>query len=328
MSEFVHDAMPAAQALHVRLEAGAAFETLIGLMALTADDGDLSACSPALREALALVGEHSSELWLHLLGLALERPGDIAGSVRETSPVELRRHLAGVHVPAWQQVAGIEALEATACGDTILLDHERYYAGQARASLELLLPLTPEETKARVLAVLERYRDEVLSAGDVAELERDADAKRKLKLPSDELITRACPGYRYEPEPEMRDVVLVPHKAARPWLVLCQHEQTRIICYPLIDPEDVEERLVALGRALGDERRVRMLARLATGEATLAELAEVAEVAKSTAHHHLGHLRIAGLVEMRGNAREYRFVLRPEGFADAQRVLHAASEAR
>ena len=321
MSEFVHDAMPAAQGLRVSLEAGAAFETLIGLSTLTGEDGDLSRCSPALRAALTRVGERSSELWLHLLGLALERPGDIVAAVQASAPAELRRHLVGVHVPAWRQVVGADALEAAAGGDTSLLDHDRYYAGQARASLELLLPLTPAETKKRVLAVLTLYRDELLDADAVEQTECDADAKRKLGLSGTELIAYACPGYQYVPEPELPDVVLIPQEAARPWLLLCQHERTRIICYPVPETKDVENRLVTLGRALGDERRVRMLARLAEGEATLAELAAIAQVAKSTAHHHLSRLRDAGLVEMRGNAQGYWFSLRPDGFADAQRTL-------
>ena len=66
---------------------------------------------------------------------------------------------------------------------------------------------------------------------------------------------------------------------------------------------------------------VRMLRRLAVGDATLADLAETADVAKSTAHHHLAHLRAAGLVTMHGNARSYWFALRTEGLAEARRVL-------
>src|SRR5436190_2212707 len=208
-TEFVHDAMPATQRLRVEVAAGPAFETLVGLSALTSD-GDLGRCSPALRRALERVGVRSSELWLHLLGLALERPHDLAGAVRQTSAEELRRHLVGVQVPAWRDLVGSEALEATARGDDALLDHPAYYAGEARDSLALLLPLTPAETKLRGLAA---------------------------------------------------------------------------------------------------------------GDATLTELAGTAETAKSTAHHHLAHLRAAGLVTMRGNARAYRFALRTDGFAEARRVL-------
>jgi DNA-binding transcriptional ArsR family regulator len=323
MTEFVHEAMPAVQGARARVVAGTAFETLIGLSALTRDDSSHAACSAELRAAIELVGTHSSELWLHLLGLALARPEDIVEAVRETQPLDLRRHLAGRFVPAWRQLVGADALEATARGDGALLDHDRYYAGRARESLELLLPLSGAETKRRVLAVLERYRDERLDPSAVADLRAEAVAKSRLDLEAAPLIALLAPGYRYEPEPELPEVVLVPHTAGHPWLYLCQHERTRIICYPLAGREKTEDRLVTLGRALGDEKRLRMLVRLVGSDATLTELAESADVARSTAHHHLVQLRAAGLVEMRGNAKGYRFSLRSEGFTDAQRLLAA-----
>ncbi|HEY4411400.1 MAG TPA: winged helix-turn-helix domain-containing protein [Gaiellaceae bacterium] len=289
----------------------------------TGADGRPMEVSPELAAAIAQVGERSSELWLHLLGLALERPDDIVGAVRGTSAGELRRHLVGVHVPAWREIVGVDALEAAARGDVSLLDDDRYYAGCARASLEQLLPLTPAETKRRVLAVLERYRDELLDSAVVAELERDAATRRTSRLSPLELIANAAPGYHYVPEPELPDVVLVPHRVASPWLLLCQHERARIICYPVPSPEEVGDRLVALGRALGDAQRVRMLLRLTQGDATLAELAETTQLAKSTAHHHLAQLRAAGLVEMHGNARGYWFTLSREGLAAGAGLLQS-----
>ena len=321
MTEFVHDAMPAMQPLRVEVMAGAGFELLIGLSSLTGPEGSLEGSSPGLRRAVERVGVRSGELWLHLLGVALDHPDDVVAGVQALDGTELRRHLTGVYVPAWRTVAGLEALEATATGDPGLLDHDRYYAGQARASLELLLPLTPAQTKRRVLDVLTRYQGELFDRGVVAELERDAAAKRRLAVSPEELIEIAAGGYRYEPEPELGTVALIPHLAGRPWLLLCQHDRTRIICYPVPEEERLEERALLLGRALGDEGRVRMLRVLATRDASLAELAEAAGVAKSTAHHHLAQLRRAGLVTMHGNARAYWFTLRAEGLADARRLL-------
>jgi DNA-binding transcriptional ArsR family regulator len=327
--EFVHDATAPAQALRAEVAAGTAFELLIGVSTLTRPDRasgrswvpQLEACSAALRRDVERVGSHSAELWLHLLGLALERPDDAAAAVRETPADELRRHLVGVHVPAWRALVGLEALEATAAGDPSLLDHERYYAGQARAALAVLLPLSPAQTKRRVLAVLERFGEEVLDRRAVAAAVRDAAAKRRFGLPPLELVEAATGGYRYEPESEIDTVVLVPHLAARPWLLLCQHRRTRLVCYPVPERRGLEERALLLGRALADEGRVRMLRRLGAGDATLAELAETAGVSRSTAHHHLSHLRAASLVTMHGNARSYWFTLRRDGLAEARRLL-------
>jgi DNA-binding transcriptional ArsR family regulator len=323
MEEFVHEAMPATQAPRARFVAGPALETVIGLYAATCDDEPREGLSRRLRRAIAAVGERSSELWLHLLGLALEQPGDIAAAVRATPAAELRRHLVGLHVPAWREIAGVAALEATARGDDSLLDDDRYYAGRARPSLERLLPLTPSETKRRVLAVLELFRDECLEPTVVEELRREAAARNALHGSAAELVAAAVPGYHYVAEPELPEVVLVPHRAASPWLLLCQHDRTRIICYALPTAEEVEGRLVALGRALADAQRVKMLMHLAGNDATLAELAELTQLAKSTAHHHLAQLRTAGLVEMHGNARGYWFSISRAGLAGGSSLLQS-----
>jgi len=140
------------------------------------------------------------------------------------------------------------------------------------------------------------------------------------------VIARVTRGYLYEPEPEFDRVVLVPHVAARPLLLLCQHRDARVICFPVspeqLDPEaSLAQDTLLLGRALGDGRRVAILRRLASGDATLDELADATGLAKSTAHHHLAQLRAAGLVTLRGNARGYWFALRSEGLADAQRAI-------
>jgi len=297
----------------------------------------LEDCSPALRRALERVGLQAGELWLHLLGIGLERgaptAAELVDAVAELAPAELRRHLVGVHVPAWRALVGADTLEAAARGDrnadAVLLADECYYGGRARDSLSLLLPLSVAQTKKRVADVLRRFHNEVFAAREdelVAQLERDVDAKRARSLSPDALITAATRGYVYEPEPELGRVVLVPHLAARPWILLCQHRTTRLICYAA-EPEsaphaqEVRARALKLGRALGDEKRVLVLARLAAGEAGLAELAESAGLAKSTVHHHLVLLRDAGLVGMRGNDQGYRYFLRAEGATESSGVL-------
>ena len=329
------------------LHTSAAFELLIALFALGGDrpaDAPgwlpaLSDCSPALRRDVGRVGERAGELWLHLLGLALElRPAsarDFVDRLGDVDPLELRRHVVGVHVPAWRAVAGTERLERAARGDSPaareLLADERYYAGRASESLDRALSLTAAQTKRALLAVLRRFLGEVFAEREeavVAQLEEDAAQKRELarSLSREALIAAATRGYVYEPEPEFDRVVLVPHLAARPWLLLCQHRDARIICYPAgSEPADgdVAERALRLGTALADERRVQIVRRLAAGEATLAELAETTGLAKSTTHHHLAHLRAAGLITLRGNARGYWYSLRGEGLAESRELLAA-----
>jgi DNA-binding transcriptional ArsR family regulator len=300
---------------------------------------ELEGCRKATRTALTALGERAGEIWLHLLGLALEqRAGDAATFVEGVSavkPLELRRHLLGTYVPAWIEMIGADVLERAVRGDrraaNRLLAHDRYYGGRARESLTVLLPLTPAETKQRVLAALGAYADEVFRPEEDRlrlELREEEAAKRLLgaSLSGRELITASARGYVYEPEPEFSRVVLIPHVAARPWTLLCQHRDARIICYGIagseLDPERARaDQLERLGRALGDSKRVAILLRLRQSQATFAELADEVGLARSTTHHHLAQLRAAGLIVLHGNARSYHYTLDPNGVAAAEALL-------
>jgi DNA-binding transcriptional ArsR family regulator len=352
----IRDVMPWPPRLAVEVEARPALELLVGLSAATAPGETHEETwawprrgwSPPLASAVAAVGERSGEALLHLLGLALELPSPDAlafvDALDAVDPVELRRHLVGVHVPAWVTLVGLETLEGAARGDekaiAEALAHPRYYAGRARESLTALLAVPPADTKELLLTALRHFAREVFGPVEDEVLapllaEADATRSRSATLSPRELIAEVTRGYFYDPEPEFARVVLVPHTAARPLLLLCQHRDARIICYPLASEqpdaeEALAERAVALGRALGDARRVRILRRLAGGQATLDELAQETGLARSTTHHHLTQLRAGGLVTLGGNARGYWYALRPEGLAEAQRAVgelaHAPAE--
>jgi|GEM_PF-773978 len=343
----IRDVMPAVPKLTAYAEARPALELLIGLSTATSPGEAREESwvpppehwSPELNDAILQVGERSGEAWLHLLGLALELPaGDaraFVGAVSRMDALELRRHLVGVYVPAWVSLVGAKTLEQAAAGDeraiAKLLEHPRYYAGRAADALPTLLDVSPTATKRRLVKALRLFAEEIFSASEqaiMAPIVTAAETARELAAthaPQTQIasVTR---GYLYEPEPEFDRVVLVPHLGARPLLLLCQHRDARVICYPVaqqnLEPEDaLAEQTVRLGRALGDERRFSILRRLAESDATLDELAEAAGLAKSTAHHHLAPLRAAGLVTLRGNARGYWYALRSEGLAEAQRAL-------
>jgi hypothetical protein len=143
----------------VRVEAVPAAEVLVGLAAsagprdvraAAAEPAAAASASPALRAALRRVGPDSAEVWLHLLGLAVEAPAprDGAALVRlldRTAADELLRHALGYHVPAWRAYVDGELIAAAAAGDRpaqrALLGQPRYYAGQARTTLRRLLRL-------------------------------------------------------------------------------------------------------------------------------------------------------------------------------------------
>jgi len=343
----VRDVMPWPPRLAVEVETRPALELLIGLSAATAASEPheetwawpREGWSDELAASIAACGERCGEAWLHLLGLALELPAssatDFVDALAEIDALEFRRHLVGVHVPAWVTLVGADALEAAAAGDegviAALLAHPRYYGTRAQESLSGLLAVPPAETRDRVLAALGLFAEQVFAPHEddvVTRLTVEAEATRARAdaLGPRDLIAAVPRGYLYDPEPEFARVVLVPHEGARPLLLLCQHRDARIVCYPLpreqLDPEaQLAERAVAVGRAIGDVRRVRILRRLVEGDATLDQLAEAVGLARSTTHHHLTQLRAAGLVSLRGNAQGYRYALRPEGLAEAQRAV-------
>jgi ArsR family transcriptional regulator len=92
-------------------------------------------------------------------------------------------------------------------------------------------------------------------------------------------------------------------------------------------PEDLRAvRLVH--RALADVNRLRIVRRLAEGEATVSELIEGVGLSQPLVSWHLGRLRFAGLVETRRAGRENVSRLLPEAFeafaAYERRVLGLA----
>jgi DNA-binding transcriptional ArsR family regulator len=343
----VRDATAVQMPLRVQIETGAPFELLIGMYATGTLSEEREAswaprledCPPRTRAALTDLGEQSGEIWLHLLGLALEQQrvdaSTFVASLGAVKPLELRRHLLGIHVQAWSELIGDDVLERAVRGDgraaKRLLTHDRYYGSRARESLAELLPLTPAETKTRVVAAFTAYAEEVFRPEEARlrlRLQEEAAAKRLLaaSVSARELITASARGYVYEPEQEFSRVVLVPHVAARPWTLLCQHREARIICYAIdeseLDPERARaDQLERLGRALGDSKRVAIVLRLRHAPATFAELADEVGLARSTTHHHLAQLRAAGLIVLHGNARSYRYTLDSNGLAAAEALL-------
>src|SRR6185369_11516290 len=91
-------------------------------------------------------------------------------------------------------------------------------------------------------------------------LERDAAAKRVALRAStpERLIDAALNGVEYVPEPGIREVVLIPSYLWRPWVVLSDHRDLKLIVYPVADEsvasggDDPPTRLVKLYKALGD----------------------------------------------------------------------------
>lgn len=82
----------------------------------------------------------------------------------------------------------------------------------------------------------------------------------------------------------------------------------------VVDPPDELRAVRLVHRALADVNRLRIVRRLAAGEATVTELIEHVGLSQPLVSWHLGRLRLAGLVETRRAGRETVSRLIPEAF--------------
>lgn len=95
------------------------------------------------------------------------------------------------------------------------------------------------------------------------------------------------------------DVVLNPRGSDRRVYAVVDYGSTLVVSYPA--PADgavgiPPGRLVALGQALGDERRLRILRALSDGPLTIGELAASIGMPRSSLQYHLTVLRTSGLI--------------------------------
>ncbi len=319
-----------AEVARVEVAAGAAFSLLVALAA--ASRAPRATLPGDLASALDEVGDAEGETWLNLFGVALDAgpPYDAArleSSLATLNAVELRRHLLGRYAWSWCTIAGVDDIESAAAGDSAaarrLLAHQRYYGGHAAASLDVLLPLDPDETQRRVVAAVEAGARSLLGAAATSELESAGEVAAETIAAHSPLtaIERLATGYRYVPEPEAERVVLIPHLEPELPLVLAQHRSSRLIAYRAHRDRGSEERLLALGKALADPKRVEILALVGRGVGRAPELVERTGLSRSTVHHHLAQLREVGLVALEGNARAYTYVPRPAAAADAATLV-------
>lgn len=149
------------------------------------------------------------------------------------------------------------------------------------------------------------------------------------RIPLDRLIETVTNGIAYSTEAGVEEVVLVPSVTIRPWNLMFRFGGSRYFVYPAsdeavqADADTPPSWMVQLFKAVGDEKRLRVLRRLGEGPRSLMELAEYLGLAKSTTHHHLRSLRAAGLVraDVRGDKEESLYELRRDMLPEAMRLV-------
>jgi DNA-binding transcriptional ArsR family regulator len=280
------------------------------------------------------------------IGYVLEepRPQDVPGFIARLESLpkeELWLALAGYHFPPFRRRLGDEVFHRALdrdqeAGRKLIAELEQMPSAKAKKAG--IVGLQPKQAKALTLEVLERWYREVFRQEEqetLEAIERDAEAKRRMavSMSPESLIESATNGLQFQREDWVQDVVLLPHVSMRPWNVMSAWDGTYVLSYPVadeslgIDAGAPPGTLVRLHKALGDEKRLRMLKVLAGGTATLQELARATGLAKSSAHHHLVILRSAGLVLVT-IGEESVYTLRREFIPRAAAMLETFLEGR
>ncbi len=332
--------------LTVEIQASLAYELVLSLFAFGCEDRSeyevgqdwfattYEQASPELQAGLDRILAAGEPL-VGMLGVVYDLPeprtvGALLERVAAIDPVELRLRLLSSVVRSQPD----DDIRAAAAGDHAAIG--RVLTSRAgrkhRQALDVLVAGDATELRDGLADTMRRFADEFMGdAGRVESiLEHDARQKEALAgtLPPDRLVEAATNGVTFAMQPEVSGVVLVPAIVTRPWVVIAEHGSLRIFAYPVADeslaadPEAPPDWMVKFYKALGDERRLRILRILSEGPATLGELAERTGVAKPTAHHHVSMLRRAGLVRVTvGTDKEYS--LRDDAVPQAGELLAA-----
>lgn len=196
--------------------------------------------------------------------------------------------------------------------------------------------LQSEGMPARYADGLRRFHHEVFADFEeefAGAISRAAAARRAMPTrgSAKEVVEEVTSGIDVEIPMGVSRVVLIPSVVVRPLSVIDTHRGTLYVYYGIADefidsdPEAPPSWLVRTYKALGDERRLRIMRRLGEGSSTLDDLSDLLGVSKSTAHHHLSLLRGAGLVRVhvpgRGSGKKKTYSIREEALNDASAFL-------
>jgi DNA-binding transcriptional ArsR family regulator len=292
-----------------------------------------------LLERIAAVSQGDSDTFIQLIGLAYDTPAprDIPAfldHLRQTDADEIRLHLVQFYARDTRRSTPPAIIRAAVAGDE---DAKLEFLRTSHPDWEPwtdylrgILDADGETLKSELIEVIELWAERVFKPESLTIMpiiDRDAEAKRDLMrdLPLDRFVTTATNGVEFAPRPGIDRVVMIPSFMSRPLVSYLEFGETMLIVYPVADESLSADsdtpplRLVRLSKALGDEKRLRILRALADGEKSLMELAEMFGLAKTTMHHHMIVLRSAGLISVGVGSKRYR--LRHETVPDVGALL-------
>jgi DNA-binding transcriptional ArsR family regulator len=305
--------------------------------------GIVDATDESLRLELEELGGVHGSNWLALIGMIVTAPHPhdvdrMLGWLKSIEGNEFRLGLlsyqCNLNGPDVAELAG-----RAVRGDESSLDEVLADSGATTETVDhfrAVFSLPVGELRDRMLAALRRFRSEVFAQYEEEfgqTVSRAAAASRAFIRGADpeRVIEEVTNGAEYRIQPGVARLVLVPSVVLRPWAIIDQYRHTLFVAYGVADefidadPDAPPSWLVKMHKALGDDRRLRILRRLSEGGASLDDLTEMLGLTKSTVHHHLGLLRSAGLVRVKldpmAGTKHYAF--RPSVLPEAQRSLES-----
>ncbi len=282
--------------MRVRLGAGAGVEMLVAAMAVADADWRVAFTHGAETYDAALTAG----------GRSLARDAARIGRLGWTNLLGPLTRLR----TAWS----VDALRATVAA-LPAEELKELLLGRRRSGSAWLRRTDPAELRRTCLHVLESLPAPATRAPVLTSVRA-----RLAEVGPQQLLDEVAPGLHYGPG-VLDDVVLVTSPQVAPIVVELGQPDRTVIVHP---PLGESVRLRDLGRALGDDTRIRLLQLLKGGAHTLPELCDVLGAPRTTLLHHLALLRGSGLVDLSvtaGEANVYR--LRPEGFEQLAQAARA-----
>jgi DNA-binding transcriptional ArsR family regulator len=293
------------------------------------------------RDAVHRLFAGCEHLAVRLLDVArrLPAPGSAEALIEEVAaldPRTVRLTLLGYHAQRARQRVAPAVILAAAEGDPAagLSVVEHVADGpECERALAGVLAMSDREAADLLVSLLRAWNERVFAphfdrVGPLIDREADRLRGRSREVTTEDFLSEAANGADVVPAPGVEEIEVFPTWVLRPWDVFWEQDEAMLVGVgipdrePSDDPEAPPDRLVRLARALGDERRLRILRRLLAGSFSLQELAAQLETPKTTLLHHLVILRSAGIVRV-GPGPQGRYSLRPGVARELHRLLDA-----
>jgi DNA-binding transcriptional ArsR family regulator len=314
-------------ALQVRTAAGTGFELLLAAAAVADPDwrrvfthGQAAyvaarAADPTVPRLTARLGRFG---WINLAGpLAAANPPwtrhRLVRLVTDTSAADLKHVLVGGRRHQLRSRLDDDTVRAAVAGDPSAVRRLRATVAETLLNVSPWLIRTPaDEFKDACLHVLDQLPVLDARAPATATIE-----EALAELGGARLLALVAPGIHYGPDVLDR-VTLVTSLRTAPILVSVDEVDQTVILHPPLTRDgttDAAAQLRELGRALGDDTRIRILQELRTSDLTLADLCTALGSPRTTLLHHLALLRSAGLIDLSVRAGEPNvYALENRGF--------------